>query len=130
MTLLKEQGYKTIPLEALARAPAERNAKRICVTFDDGYASQISAAQILSDLGFTATFFVIGHSATTSGNARNYWESRPCLRWKEIRELREAGFEIGAHSMTHPRLTQLSAHALPEETSGAKSYIELSLIHI
>ena len=129
MTLLKEQGYKTIPLEALARAPAERNAKRICVTFDDGYASQISAAQILSDLGFTATFFVIGRSATTSGNARNYWESWPKLSWKEIRELREAGYEIGAHSMTHPRLTLLSADALPQETSGAKSYIEDRLGH-
>lgn len=124
MTLLKEQGYQTISLGALAKTPSERNSKRICITFDDGYASQISAAQILSDLGFTATFFVIGHSATMSGNTRNYWENWPRLRWKEIRELRKAGFEIGAHSMTHPRLTLLSAHALPEETSGAKSYIE------
>ena len=46
------------------------------------------------------------------------------LTWDELRALRERGVEIGSHTMTHPRLTQLADDELEHELVEARSRIE------
>ena len=46
------------------------------------------------------------------------------IRPKEVRALVEAGWELGAHTITHPDLTTLSDQALTREVEGSKREIE------
>jgi peptidoglycan/xylan/chitin deacetylase (PgdA/CDA1 family) len=50
------------------------------------------------------------------------------LTWNEIRLLHSEGIEFGAHTKTHPILTQLAGkHPLYEEIAGSKSRVEEEL---
>ena len=49
------------------------------------------------------------------------------VNWDEIRVISEAGIEIGAHTINHPRLTCLSDIELRSEISGSKIRIEEKL---
>lgn len=46
------------------------------------------------------------------------------LSWEGLRELASMGWEVGAHSRTHPDLTRLDDRALAEEVLGAKVVLE------
>jgi peptidoglycan/xylan/chitin deacetylase (PgdA/CDA1 family) len=46
------------------------------------------------------------------------------MGWDELRELRSAGWEIGSHTETHPRLSQLDDEALARELRGSKQRCE------
>ena len=46
------------------------------------------------------------------------------LTWDQVRELVAAGFEIGAHTVTHPILSGLSPDAQAEEIRGSAERIE------
>ncbi len=47
----------------------------------------------------------------------------PCMTWDEVRELRDAGWQIGAHTHSHPNLSKLSL----EDADGSKMRAELDL---
>src|SRR5262249_35928809 len=47
-----------------------------------------------------------------------------CLSWENLRELSAAGWEIGAHSMTHPLLTRLDDETLAWELQESKRRCE------
>jgi peptidoglycan/xylan/chitin deacetylase (PgdA/CDA1 family) len=46
------------------------------------------------------------------------------LSWDEVRRLRDFGFEIGSHTMTHPILTQLPPDSVRSELRNSKRIIE------
>jgi peptidoglycan/xylan/chitin deacetylase (PgdA/CDA1 family) len=46
------------------------------------------------------------------------------LTWEQIEELRGAGWEIGAHTRTHPDLRGLSDVRLEEEIAGSRKALE------
>jgi peptidoglycan/xylan/chitin deacetylase (PgdA/CDA1 family) len=99
---LHGSGYDTIQMSALAaciRGEAPCPAHAVALTFDDGYMDAYTAAlSVLQEYGATATFYIVsgfvGHDAY--------------MGWDEIRALRAAGMEIGAHSISHLDLTTLS----------------------
>lgn len=91
--------------------------RTVVVTFDDGYASNLRAAPILEECGYPATVFVVT-AFVESGRPLSWYgidgDSAPAdigelapLRWDELRGLREAGWEVGSHTVTHPLLTTL-----------------------
>ena len=47
----------------------------------------------------------------------------------QIREMLEAGISFGAHTWTHPSVSQLSSEALDQELGETKSFLELALGH-
>lgn len=47
--------------------------------------------------------------------------------WPRLRELADAGIEIGGHTRTHPVLSRLPLHVLDEEIAGCKTEIEAKL---
>lgn len=94
----------------------------ICsLTFDDGYASVYeSALPLMETYGHKATVFL------TVGQDGNVMEmsGRQMLNWEQIRELHRLGYEIGAHTLTHPDLRQLNDSQLIQEIVDPKTIIE------
>lgn len=77
----------------------------VWLTFDDGpnskYTPQVLA--VLKKYGAHATFFMIGQNASKNS--------------KIVPKVRAGGHTIGNHSVSHPRLTQLSNSKLRYEVS-------------
>jgi len=99
----------------------------LAVTFDDGYESVYEEAlpEMLAR-GIPGTVFpVVG-----SIGGWNEWDinlaPRPVrhLSWAQIRDLTEAGFEIGSHTLSHRDLTRLGPEALSHELRDSKKMIE------
>ena len=91
------------------------DSKRIALTFDDGphprYTKEI--LEILKEYGVTATFFVIGV------NAENYPQA--------LRELADSGCEIGNHTYSHTRLTQMSEDDIKNEIQRCEEILMKSV---
>jgi peptidoglycan/xylan/chitin deacetylase (PgdA/CDA1 family) len=112
---------RVVPLSMLPSLPDEMDA--VALTFDDGFLNFTSAVlPVLAHLGFPATVFVVSDAVGT----RNSWGGReapaipelPLMSWSDLQRVRDAGFEIGAHTRTHCDLTQLSPAQLHDETEG------------
>lgn len=96
-------------------AGTSSTGKSVCVTFDDGCETDLlSAAPILQEFGFRATFYI------TVG----FLDKPGYLSEEQVRSLSDLGFEIGCHSLTHPYLTDLDDARLRDETAGAKDRLE------
>lgn len=119
VTLVAECDREAISFSELgARLTAgNRSALRnvVCVTFDDGWADNIDAAAVLADKGVPATIFV------TSGfiGRDNY------VTPDQLKQLAGApGIEIGAHSVSHPRLDELGGREIATELAQSRRELE------
>ena len=54
-------------------------------------------------------------------------DAHASVSWDDLREMSQAGIEIGAHTLTHPRLTRLDDDELTREIAGSKRRIEEQL---
>ena len=116
LSAIRDNGFAIKPLkEVLAADP---NDDVVAVTFEDGFKSVNEAAEIMAGMGVTATVFVVtGYVGKT-----NRWPGQiegtamqRLLNWDELRELRSAGWDLQAHSHSHPDLRQLpDAHVIKE----------------
>ena len=100
-------------VDALGR---DQHPERSAVlTFDDGYADCATiVAPLLARYNARATFFV---NAGTIG-LRNH------LTWKDLRAMRKAGNEIGAHGERHLDLSTLSRNGQLHEAGDCVARIE------
>ncbi|MEW2501064.1 polysaccharide deacetylase family protein [Amycolatopsis sp. CA-161197] len=71
----------------------------VVLTFDDGNADQMSALPILQKYNMKGTFYIISGSV----GAPNY------LTQANLQTIKNAGHEIGGHTVTHPDLTTVPA---------------------
>lgn len=121
---LDDRGYKTARLADAAekvRRGESLPERSVVLTFDDGYRSVYEHAfPLLARHGMTATVFAIARSGGS-------FADRPLMEWRQMKEMREAGFEIGAHTINHPDLTRISPREMSEEIAGSKSRIEDAL---
>jgi|GEM_PF-249773 Predicted xylanase/chitin deacetylase len=121
---IAQQGYTTVTMDTLMRcryggSPEQPcPAKPIALTFDDGYEDAFTQAfPALQQRGMVATFYII----------TNFVGSPMYLNWDQIRIMRAAGMEIGAHTQNHPDLTILSIEQARDEIAGSKAIIEAQL---
>lgn len=128
MVRLRDAGYLVLPLgEALQANP--RSAQPIAaLTFDDGYGNiQDTAAPVLASFGWRATVFVVsdyvGRDNQWPGQAA-FVPPADLLTWQQLQDLATAGWEIGAHTRTHPDLTEVDAARLETEVGGGKQALE------
>ena len=111
------------------RAPRRTTA---VLTFDDGYADALDViAPILVSLDLPATFFLVP-SFLDGGHP--WWEidehghfGTRMLDWDGASALVAQGFEIGSHTMSHRRLTELSADEQLAELSTSGSMLSSRL---
>lgn len=133
MRWLADAGYEAIDLDALLaarRGQGELPAHPVVITFDDGLQSCADhATRVLRDHGFTAVFFLV----TDQVGATSHWMRAeidvelPLFNWKTAVELVEGGFQCGAHTVTHPRLTRLDPARCREELARARARLEQEL---
>ena len=110
----------------------------VVFSFDDNYRSVLELAKpILDRHGFPGTLYVPsdwpGQRRPMRWNGIDGWlggeheQELLSLDWRELRELAQAGWEIGSHTCSHPRLPELDEAALARELSGSKQTIEREL---
>jgi peptidoglycan/xylan/chitin deacetylase (PgdA/CDA1 family) len=133
---LVRRGYRGATFtEALTR-PAK--GRVLVVTFDDAFRSVLELAfPVLCRLGLSGTVFVptafAGSKQPMSWSGIDHWTSGPHaselipLSWDELRELAAEGWEVGSHSRTHPKLTQLDDGELDRELRDSKDECEQRL---
>jgi peptidoglycan/xylan/chitin deacetylase (PgdA/CDA1 family) len=135
MNWLTLTGYVPITLDRLL---AHRSghcplpSRPIVITFDDGFEDCVEhAVPILHARGFTAIFYLVaGLVGKTSG-----WllpergVELPLMDWTAARRLEAAGFQCGSHTMSHPRLADLSSEGCREELLESRRLLEDHLGH-
>jgi peptidoglycan/xylan/chitin deacetylase (PgdA/CDA1 family) len=126
MDWLRRRGYRFFPAGELARRAEEAGppARTAVLTFDDGLLDGLTTVgPLLRDRGLPATFFVC---PGLLGGQHELIAGAPgrLLTAEQVRELAAQGFELGAHSMTHPDLRGLDDGALRTEVRGSKEAVE------
>ena len=106
--------------ELAARLRGERSVDGdvVVVTFDDGYACTHRATLELLQRGLRSTVYVTTGMIGDSG----------MLSPAQLAELADLdGVELGAHSVSHPRLDELAGARLDDEVSGSRRALETLL---
>ena len=84
----------------------------VTTSWDDGDPLDLKLADLLAEHGVAGTFYV---------SPRN--RERPAMGPGEVRQLGE-GFEVGAHTLTHPDLRVLTPDEAEREISAGKRELE------
>lgn len=129
LAAIRSSGHQIVPLSRLVEDPD--GPDRVALTFDDGYAKvAVTVAPILRTEGIPATLFL------TTGfiGSDNRWPSQPAgtpvlemMTWAQLESLRAQGWEIGAHSASHPDLRSLADAELEAELVEPQLEIERRL---
>jgi peptidoglycan/xylan/chitin deacetylase (PgdA/CDA1 family) len=125
--LLLEAGFTFVTVAELARlaAAGAPPAGYAAISFDDGLRNNYTTAlPILSSYGILATVYVtIGFIDGVSPWIGAGSDNR-MLSEAEIRALAAAGWELGAHTMSHPDLSLLDYDACRREIEESKAALE------
>ena len=111
---LKQNGYECLTVSEMFQRFAEGGitGKTAVITFDDGYPDVYNYAfPVLTAYGFSATTYLVASKIDLPKN----------LTSDMIRELHDAGWEIGSHSMSHSDL--MNHDDLDAEICGSRNLI-------
>jgi peptidoglycan/xylan/chitin deacetylase (PgdA/CDA1 family) len=127
LDLLLGAGFDFVTVAELAEraAGAAPPPGLAALSFDDGMDDNHTVVlPILTELGLTATVYV----ATGLIGKPNPWmppdAGTRMMDEAELRELTAAGFEIGAHSVNHPDLSQLDYEGCLREMTESRRTLE------
>ncbi|RYZ98360.1 MAG: polysaccharide deacetylase family protein, partial [Proteobacteria bacterium] len=126
--VLSRLGFSSVTfadLEAAALGTRPLPAKPVMLTFDDGYrGTHRRALPLLKRYGQRAVFYLLGDRARAANDWDEGDDESGLISDLEVRELSEAGMEIGAHSMSHRHMDRLSPEESLRETTEAKAVLE------
>ncbi len=121
MQYLADNGYHPLTMaefSAIMEGQAAPPDKPVLLTFDDGYVDNHSTVMpLLSKLGFPATLFM----------SPGVMDDKRFINWDQAADLRDNGWDIHPHGMTHPYLTKLTAEEQAYEITEARKQIEEKL---
>ncbi|GAA3543908.1 polysaccharide deacetylase family protein [Zobellella aerophila] len=134
--LLKRLGYETLTFADLAdrglASRLEAGKKYIIITVDDGYRDNYELLlPLLEKYGFKAVVYVV------TGEQFNRWDvEQPdnpekrveLMSPEQIKAMADSGLvEIGGHTLSHPKLDQLSKEQQSHEITENKAQLEALL---
>ena len=134
LSALLSRGWVGARFTDAVLAPEHR--RTLAVTFDDGFESvRTLAAPILAELGVPGTVFVAtdypGRSLVWPEVARwaqaDQAEELRSMSWESLRALAASGWEIGSHTCSHPRLSEVDSAAIDSELQGSRAVCEQQL---
>ncbi len=137
--LLQARGYVAFTLAEWERRrlAGELPRRSVVVTFDDGYKSTLLARPVLESLGYTATVFPVLKFLESGERLKwagiDQWAEGPhgaeleSLTWDDLTMLHSEGWEIGAHTVSHPNLTEIPDAAAREEMETSRLALEQRL---
>jgi peptidoglycan/xylan/chitin deacetylase (PgdA/CDA1 family) len=133
IAVLREMGYEFLTFGDLVHrvmctgSPRENVA---VLTFDDGFEDNFTTAvPIMQKLNVPGTFFITSgllerDSDVIASFRRLTGYEAPYLSAAQARQMYEGGFEIGAHTHTHPNLRRLAAGRARWEIMHSKQVLE------
>ncbi len=121
LSYLEQHGYSIISFQDLSdyfNGTKQLPGNPIILSFDDGWKNQYRYAfPLLQKHSMHATFFIFTNPMEY--NHPHY------ISWDEIREMSAAGMTFGAHTITHPKLTDITDEkVLEREIIDSKKVIE------
>ncbi len=122
LSWLEQNGYTTVALNTLAAHLAGQTTlplKSVILTFDDGYVDFYqNAYPVLLKHQARATMFLIV----------NFIDKPGYLTWIQIEEMKNNGLvSFESHTLTHPRLSRISADQQISEITESKKILEQRL---
>lgn len=91
------------------------NKDCICLTFDDGFKSDIEIVlPKLKKNNAAATFFIV----------KNYLNKDGYMNERDVVELSNQGMQIGSHSISHPNFLELDNSKKMNELISSRKYLE------
>lgn len=100
MQFIHDNGYTPIPVSLLVKAinfGAPLPERPVVISFDDGDITVYqNAFPIMKEFGYVGINYLVGNRLGSEG----------FLSIDQIKEMTDAGWEVGSHSMTHVDLTQ------------------------
>ncbi|MGR6756482.1 polysaccharide deacetylase family protein [Aeromonas veronii] len=138
LRLMKWLGYETLTFRDLADKGfihrLQYGKKYLMITADDGYQDNLTRMlPLLEKYGYKAVVYVV------TGEGYNRWDvehpTNPdtkvsLMSGEQVKALAASGHvEIGGHTLTHPRLSQLTAEQQAHEIQENKRQLEALLGH-
>ncbi|MGE5571300.1 MAG: polysaccharide deacetylase family protein [Rhodospirillales bacterium] len=123
MEYLAQSGRPVVPLAEVTKTP-----QAVALTFDDGFLNfLVHALPPLMKYRFPATVFAISGCCGKRNDWNSYGKYVPSLQimgWSEMREVAGSGISLGAHTVTHRKLTELAEEVIQREMRDCRMEIE------
>jgi peptidoglycan/xylan/chitin deacetylase (PgdA/CDA1 family) len=116
VTALAQAGYHGMSLDEVWlywKLRRQLPARPVVFSFDDGYSSQYRAANVLRRFGWPGVLNL----------ALRFLDRPGGIKRTQVRALLHEGWELDAHSRTHPDLTKLTPVRLRAEVAGSRGAI-------
>jgi len=126
MRWLRHRGFRGVSMREQLSAAGDASARHMVgLTFDDGYADFATAVvPVLLRYGFGATVFVVAGKL----GEHNDWDQegpvKPLMTADQVREVADAGMEIGSHGLHHLSLPPIGTDVLAAETRRSREILE------
>lgn len=130
MRMLSLLGYRGLSMRELEPyLTGEKRGKVVGITFDDGYQNNLHhALPVLRKNGFTATCYGVSSMlGGTNGWDRGIVAEKPLMTAEEWRVWRDAGMDVGSHTRTHAKLTELPPTQARVQIADSKHELEQTL---
>jgi peptidoglycan/xylan/chitin deacetylase (PgdA/CDA1 family) len=130
LDVILEEGCSPLTVSALVSAiggAGELPERPVVVSFDDGYADFLAAAEQMAARGLVSTLYVTTGPLVGSRTVR--LPSAPMLSAEQLAPLEEMGVEIGAHSHHHHHVDVAPRSVALDEITRPKAILEDLLGH-
>ncbi len=121
------------PAELEAAAAGRARQPTVFLTFDDGFRdNHDTVLPLIREYGFKAFVFVlpplVDEGAAldwpeVAADRERFPETMRSVTWSMLEAMREGGFEVGSHTLSHPHLSALSPEQLRQELSDSRARI-------
>lgn len=125
--LLELQATGARFVSAAEAAQNRARDRQVLITLDDGFQNVFTnALPVFRELGVPAITYIVAGQLGGS----NVWDhgkglqERPLMSESEIRDWVAAGYEIGSHTVSHHKLTEISLNEARREIFESKKILE------